>query len=212
MTRRRKTPVKDRILNARIPEELDRELREQAEKLDMPVSQLVRGILQRTVDLVGNLSGNVEHLVTEVVEDVAGFRDTVEAATCGGRHVILKQIVAWQPIRCNRPGRCWASGRDLSPGDEAWLGVREDGRPGPCVARDELDPLLEGWRIEENWTRIRVNREIHCADSGALLELGSHAWLEKGSRPPVIISDDAMTRRREGAADAAREEERHDEN
>jgi hypothetical protein len=196
MSQQRKQRIKDRILNARIPEDLDRELREQAEKLDMPVSQLVRGILQRTVDLVGNISDNVEVLVAEVVEDVAGFRDTVESVTPSGRRATLNQIVAWQPVRTARTTRCWSTGKEIGAGVEAWLGVRDDGRQGPCVAKDELDALLAGWRIDEGWMRIRLNRTTRCADTGAALELGAYAWLEKGSRPPVVISEAALNARR----------------
>lgn len=208
MASRKKPAIKDRILNARIPEDLDRELREQAERLDMPVSQLVRGILQRTVDLVGNLSGNVEHLVSEVVEDVAGFRETVEAVAGGGRQSVLRQIIAWQPVRCARNSRCWASGVDLQPGDSAWVGVREDGRPGPCVAEDALEGLLAGWRVEENFTEIRLNRSMTCADTGETLSVGAKAWLEKGARPPRILSEAAMVARRDAAASG--KEDDHD--
>lgn len=208
MSRRSKNAIKDRILNARIPEDLDRELREQAERLDMPVSQLVRGILQRTVDLVGNLSGNVEHLVSEVVEDVAGFRETVEAAAGGGRAAVLRQIIGWQPIRCARTTRCWATGRDLQPGDNAWVGVRDDGRPGPFVAEHALEGLLAGWKIEEQFSQVRLNREVQCHDTGDTLPIGAMAWIEKGHRPPRIISDAAFAARREAAESPAPEEDR----
>jgi hypothetical protein len=203
MATRPRDGVKDRILNARIPEELDRELRQQADRLEMPVSQLVRGILQRTVDLVGNFSGNVEHLVTEVVEDVAGFRDTVEAVTQTGRQQVLEQILAWQPIRNARLARCFATGRVLTVGADAWIGIREDGRPGPVVAQDALDTLLASQRLQEDWSPIRLHRRSVCADTGEELPVGTEAWLEKGSRPPVILSRAAMEARRRRASGEA---------
>mgnify|MGYP001821417006 CR=1 FL=1 len=47
---RRKT--KDRVLQARIPEELDEELRDRAEQLGLSVSSIVRNVLSHTFDLV----------------------------------------------------------------------------------------------------------------------------------------------------------------
>ena len=50
--RRSRNQTKDRVLQARIPEQLDEELRDRAEQLGMSVSTIVRNVLLHTFDLV----------------------------------------------------------------------------------------------------------------------------------------------------------------
>jgi hypothetical protein len=50
--RSKRRPTKDRVLQARIPEHLDEELRDRAEQLGLSVSTVVRNVLLNTFDLV----------------------------------------------------------------------------------------------------------------------------------------------------------------
>jgi hypothetical protein len=50
-TRRKRQQTKDRVLQARIPEQLDEELRDRAEQLGLSVSTIVRNVLLNTFDL-----------------------------------------------------------------------------------------------------------------------------------------------------------------
>ena len=51
-TPRKRSQAKDRVLQARIPEQLDEELRGRAEQLGLSVSTIVRNVLLHTFDLV----------------------------------------------------------------------------------------------------------------------------------------------------------------
>ena len=51
-TGRKRRQAKDRVLQARIPEQLDDELRDRAEQLGLSVSTIVRNVLLHTFDLV----------------------------------------------------------------------------------------------------------------------------------------------------------------
>ena len=50
--RKAKRPTKDRVLQARIPEQLDDQLRNRADSLGLSVSTIVRNVLLNTFDLV----------------------------------------------------------------------------------------------------------------------------------------------------------------
>lgn len=200
MTRRRDATLKDKVLNARIPEELDRELRAQAERLDVPVSQLVRNILQRTVDLVGNFSGNVEHLITDVVEDVAGFRDC--ALGEGERSALEKRIarvLAWQTVRLQQSARCAWSASRIEVGEEACLGILEDGSPSVILSPQALETVLAQRAPQELWVSVRLNRPATCAETGRSIEEGAEAWIRPGTKPLEVLSAEGH-RKRYGAA------------
>lgn len=201
----RASRLKDRVLNARIPEDLDRELRAQAERLDMPVSQLVRGILQRTVDLVGNFSGNIEHLVTEVVEDVASFRHVAESApACMTTPFdkVAEDVLGWQEIRLHRDARCAISGVRLRAGDKACWGMRP-GRKGGVVASPEaLEAYFAQSREREQWMWARLHRPATCDETGVELRAGDHAWLQPEAIPPLTLSEEGYQRRFSASAGA----------
>ena len=174
MADKRKKRRKDRVLNTRIPEDLDRELREQAERLDMPVSQLVRNILTRTVDLVGNLSGNVEHLVHNVVDDVASFRTVAVPASMltpstgelDLESEIKDAVLGWQELTLTKPTRCILTGVTMDAGTSAHLGIRADGRPGFIVSQAALDRLLAEEETAQAWVPLRLQKEVVCAKTG----------------------------------------------
>lgn len=182
---------KDRVLNTRIPEDLDREIREHAERLDVSVSQFVREVLERTVNLVGNLSGNAERLVNDIVEDVGEFRtvgDPDRAARTARAREIGKAVIGWQKIIVNRASRCALSGAELRPGDDAQLGVRTDGRPSVVITPESLEQLLSPPPL--NWVPITLQREAECARSGRTLAPGDEAYFTSETQPPQFLCEE----------------------
>ena len=81
---------KEKMLNLRIGEDLEGKLRSESERLKMPVSSLVRNILDNAFDLVDGVTRNVGDLVEDVVEDAVGVggafrsavKDVLGAAPC----------------------------------------------------------------------------------------------------------------------------------
>ena len=172
---------KDRVLNTRISEELDRELREQAERLDMPVSQLVRNILGRTVDLVGNLSGNIESLVHNVVDDVASFR-TVASPASGkpSKPQGLDNVIGWQAITISRPSVCAVTGETLAKGSSAHLSLRSDGGPRAVIGDKGLEIALSAVAPPVEWVPIVLQQEVTCGRSRP--QRPGHVHLRFGAR------------------------------
>ncbi|MCA9562085.1 MAG: hypothetical protein KC561_01290 [Myxococcales bacterium] len=197
-SRERKARVKktkDKVLNARISEELEQQLRERAEKLDMPVSQLVRNILQGTVDLVGNFSGNVEQLVSEMVDDVVSLKRRAQTAVIAGRpnrlDSLLEKILGWQRITVNRPSQCAITGKLLEIGAIAHLGIRNDGQPSVVVSEDSLPDILNERKRQMNWLPMQLNQAATCAHTGQHLGVGEQAYYQLHEGTLEIISSAA---------------------
>lgn len=188
---------KDKVLNTRISEELDEQLRKTAESMDVSVSQLVRRALQRTVDMVGNLSGNVEHLIQEVVEDVQNITN-VARPEANARDLrsnpILESVIGWQAIKSQRRFRCALSHEYVEAGSDAYASVNADTTPVVLISVRAFE-LLTQPRAEQ-WTELVLTQEMRCADSNVVIPVGSKAWMRVGSRPPEVISDDAWQARK----------------
>lgn len=183
---------KDKVLNTRIPEELDREIREQAERLDLSVSEFVRDVLQRTVNLVGNLSGNVETLVNGIREDVEEFRQLADPAAAVREATIRslrRSVVGWQSMRLARPARCAITGRELAVGESAHIAIRTDGRRGALVSDDGLDRVLG--RDSGHWVTLTLQQPVACSHTGVLMQPGETAWANLEAQPPEFISEAA---------------------
>jgi antitoxin component of RelBE/YafQ-DinJ toxin-antitoxin module len=190
---KRKKVLKDKVLNTRISEDLDQQLRKQAEEMNMPVSQLVRRILTRTVDMVGNISGNVEYLLHEAMEDVASIADATKPKQDQRKKIKesekLKGVVGWQPMRAQRRLRCGLTGDIIESGDEAYLSVRTDGEEAFVISEDAFDSLMAP-KPDDEWVQLIVSNETQCAHTGETIEQGEQAWVRVGSNPPEIISSE----------------------
>jgi len=160
---------KERVLHTRISEQLARDIRAIAEDLRVPVSNLVRNVLEEAFDAVERVSGDVSNLMDDVIEEAElasqryrRYRDRVreraQARAAEGRGGAaaeatepaapaaapaagdpLSRVVAWQPIVLAAPRRCARTGRELRPGERAYLGLGDSGPLGIYVAESAID-------------------------------------------------------------------------
>lgn len=111
--------TKDRVLQARIPEQLDEELRDRAEQLGMSVSTIVRNVLLNTFDLV-------EGVVTDSSQIARVF-------TGGGSAPATEEaqaaIIGWQELVLNMNGVCDECNAILPRGERAAVGLPTGPRP-----------------------------------------------------------------------------------
>ena len=100
---------KDRVLQARVPESLYKGLASQARLLRVPVSNLVRSILQDSIRMVGNIvEGGLE-----IAQALDGRADDRE----------LQSVLGWQPMAANRRLACSHCGKVIHKGDEVFISV-----------------------------------------------------------------------------------------
>ena len=124
-SKRSRRQTKDRVLQARIPEQLDEELRDRAEQLGMSVSTVVRNVLFHTFDLV-------EGVVTDsaqLARVIKGRQPPLPSApeSVGGDPE--SNVLGWQEVVLNRNGICETCNTILPMGAAAAVGVPAQPRP-----------------------------------------------------------------------------------
>lgn len=116
---------KERVLHARIPESLDEEIRENAARLGLSVSNLVRNVLQ-----------NAFGLVEDIMADGAAI---ARSATRGGepaKRAESGRTIGWQEAVLNLNAVCERCNAILGRGARAMVGIVEGPGPRPirCTA------------------------------------------------------------------------------
>jgi hypothetical protein len=120
---RRRT--KDKVLQARIPEDLDVELRDRAEQLGLSVSTVVRNVLLHTFDLVEGVVADSAQLAR-----VVQGRDTAAVQSLPAPDADEDTaVIGWQQAILNRNGVCEQCNDILAKGDTAAVGVPVQARP-----------------------------------------------------------------------------------
>lgn len=114
---------KDRILQARIPEQLDEELRDRAEDLGLSVSSVVRNVLLHTFNLV-------EGVVSDSAQIARVIQGRPSAPAADSAHSqSASSVVGWQETILNRNGVCDQCNVILAKGEAAAVGLPIQARP-----------------------------------------------------------------------------------
>ena len=152
---------KERVLHTRISEQLAEDIRAIADDLRVPVSNLVRNVLEEAFDAVERVSGDVSSLMDDVLEEAElasqryrryrdRVRDRAQARAAEARPVApaapvvpsedpLAHVVAWQPVVLAAPRLCARTGRELRPGERVYLGLGDTGPLGIYVAESAIE-------------------------------------------------------------------------
>ena len=113
LKKRRRNQTKDRVLQARIPEQLDEELRDRAEQLGLSVSTIVRNVLLHTFDLVEGVVTDGSQIARALTGWGAAFSDPENETA----------VIGWQEAVLNRNGVCEQCNVILAVGERAAIGV-----------------------------------------------------------------------------------------
>ena len=112
---------KEKVLHARIPESLDEEIRENAARLGLSVSNLVRNVLQ-----------NAFGLVEDIMADGAAIaRSATRAEPRTARTSKAPRTIAWQEAVLNMNAVCESCNAVLRKGDRAHVGIVDGDGPRP---------------------------------------------------------------------------------
>ena len=118
---------KDRLVQARVDEDLDEKLRRAAKEKRVTVSQLIRNILQTTFELVDDVVAGTAHLTEAVVRDARRVADSAKGRPLRAR----ERVYAWQEVVMNRAASCGECGAALAKGGRAFVGLQEDAKAPP---------------------------------------------------------------------------------
>ena len=118
---------KDRVIQARGPEDLESTLKEAADQRRVSVSQLIRNVLEDTFTLVDNIVADSSALVEQVSRDAkrvaASARGELDLSDEKVRNALLDSVDAWQDVIVNKPGKCVQCGCELKRGQQAYRGL-----------------------------------------------------------------------------------------
>lgn len=125
---------KDRVIQTRVPKDLESTLKEAAEQKRMTVSHLIRNVLEDTFNLVDGIVADSSALVENVTRDARRLAATARGelptrpltpAKEGGELAgqLLDSVDAWQDVVVNRPGQCIECGKALARGERAFRGL-----------------------------------------------------------------------------------------
>jgi hypothetical protein len=125
---------KDRVIQTRVPKDLESTLKEAAEQKRMTVSHLIRNVLEDTFNLVDGIVADSSALVEHVTRDARRLAATARGES-GGRPLtpakeggalaseLLDSVDAWQDVIVNKPGQCIECGKSLARGERAFRGL-----------------------------------------------------------------------------------------
>ena len=115
---------KEKVIHTRIPESLDDEIRQQAAKLGVSVSNLVRNALQNAVGLVGDIVADTAHLAQTVSGDAPAVAPRASTTTTTPREPL---VLGWQKAITNLNSVCDACNEIIPRGTEAAIALAEAG-------------------------------------------------------------------------------------
>ena len=126
--RRKPRQTKDRVLQARIPEQLDEELRDRAEQLGLSVSTVVRNVLFHTFDLVEGVVTDSAH-IARAIKGREPPSSPPPPAVADEDSAAKSTVIGWQEAILNRNGICEQCNAILPMGARAAVGVPAQARP-----------------------------------------------------------------------------------
>jgi hypothetical protein len=157
---------KERVLHTRVPGVLEDELKRLATSLRVPVSNVVRAILEDAVEAADRVSRRTEGGIRGWSDRIAEERVRLRERVVPPRPIVapapgeaaaqpaatqppapaefappvapLAGVLGFQPLFLATATRCVLCGRALEAGDEAFLGIRETSGPRVLVGRECL--------------------------------------------------------------------------
>lgn len=159
---------KERVLHTRISEPLAEDIRRMAEDLRVPVSNLVRNVLEEAFSVVEAVTDNVGDLIEDVVDEAERTRGRIRSRRHSVRHrrphrgrrrpaeveeepggaappeeaaerAEFPDVVGWQPLVLNQPKSCADCEEPLERGERGFAGMTVAGLSEIYLCRDCLD-------------------------------------------------------------------------
>jgi hypothetical protein len=132
-SRRRRAPRKDRLVQTRVPRNLEETLKREARRRRVTVSHLIRSLIEDTFQLVDGVVADVDQIVSDSVNLVRTVRRSARrlgksrrARGSGAPGGDLSHVVAWNEVVLQRAVRCTGCGAALPRGARAFSGLGDE--------------------------------------------------------------------------------------
>ncbi len=116
------TSKKERVLHTRVPAVLERELKRLAESLRVPVSNLVRAVLEDAVAVADAAGEGVESRLKRFAKNLEEERDRLKRRV---QRDPLANVFAFQPVKLAVAAVCARCEKKLARGESANLGLSD---------------------------------------------------------------------------------------
>lgn len=113
---------KERVLHTRVPLVLERELKRFAESLRMPVSNLVRAILEDAIEAADVAGESVEGRLKRAAQTLGAGREQLKKRVLPDP---FEGVFAFQPVTLAQPTVCAKCQKRLPAGSHAHLGLTD---------------------------------------------------------------------------------------
>lgn len=150
-SRVKRAPRKDRLIQTRVPEDLESTLKEEAARRRLSVSHLIRSVLEDTFHLVDGVVSDLDRVVTDSVDlarHVKRNAQRLAAATQGekpgreGWDDDLDDVYGWNEVVLQRAATCMRCEAKLAPGERAFAGMSDTAhRPRAWLCRDCVEAI-----------------------------------------------------------------------
>jgi len=180
---------KERVLHTRISEQLSEDIRNFAEDLRVPASNLVRNVLEEVFTVVDGVSDDVGDLFDDLIEEAEGVRERVRNQAASGQHQRRRHRGRGRRRHRSR-GEGDAADQDVETEfrrDEASEEVAGASTP-PAEAADEARSKETPPRAAElfpdilGWQPLVLNRDFECGRCERNLAAGESAFLGLGEK------------------------------
>jgi hypothetical protein len=132
--------AKERVLHTRVPAVLEQELKRLAENIRVPVSNLVRTILEDAVTMADRAGRGVEEELQRAASNISQKREAILAKKEKVAAQRLDGIIGFQPLVLASYATCAKCLTPLAAGDDAHLGVPADPNAPRVVVCDGCVP------------------------------------------------------------------------
>jgi hypothetical protein len=167
-------PRKERVLHTRVSEQLSEDIRRAADDLRVPVSNLVRNVLEEAFGAVERVSDEVGGFLEEVLGETQSARDDLRRLRRRVKHLARRQRRRFARRSEERWDEEEAPADDLDPAEEPQPDRLEtfesEVPPAPRPPEPPAFPDVIGWQP------LLANAAARCAACGRRLEPGERVF------------------------------------
>lgn len=137
---------KDRLIQTRVPRDLEATLKSEARRRRVTVSHLIRNVLEDAFDLVDGVVADVDQLVSDSVSLARNVGENARKLAAPGRRrgreeASAADVYAWNEVVLHRAAQCSGCGAEIPRGARGYVGLSDAPREprawlcGACIEK-----------------------------------------------------------------------------